>query len=76
MKDLRFLRAGSVPPPADGQNNGDHFGHWVIALGYAPDGRVIIGDPLSTTGTIKVWSARLTSYFTEWPEKSAAIALF
>jgi hypothetical protein len=51
----------------------DGFGHWVVAFGFAPDGRVIIGDPLSTIGTIKVAPARIKQYLLDGGRSSAAI---
>jgi hypothetical protein len=66
---------GPIPPPADGQNDRDHFGHWVLAFGLASDGKIIIGDPLSTVGTIEVTDEAIEQYFVEWPAKSAALEL-
>jgi hypothetical protein len=66
---------GPIPPPADGKNDVNHFGHWVVAFGLSPSGSVIIGDPLSTTGTIEVTDDAIDQYFVEWPAKSAALEL-
>jgi hypothetical protein len=67
---------GPIPPPANGANDQDHFGHWVLVFGYSPDGRIVVGDPLSTVGTIKVDPANIDEYFVEWPAKSAALELY
>jgi hypothetical protein len=66
---------GPIPVPADGQNDRDHFGHWVLAFGLTPEGRIIVGDPLSTVGTIEVDDAAIDAYFAEWPAKVAALEL-
>jgi hypothetical protein len=70
-----YGKAGHIPPPANGQDDIDHFGHWVIAFGQDSTGGVLVGDPLSTIGTIAVTSEAIDEYFSEWPIMTAALAL-
>jgi hypothetical protein len=66
---------GQIPPPTNGVEDVDHFGHWVIAFGVSPTGQIYVGDPLSTIGTIEVTGAAVDQYFTEWPVKTDALVI-
>jgi hypothetical protein len=45
----------------------DTFGHWVVIFGRATDGeRYVVGDPLSTIGTIKVTATEVRRYWADY----------
>ena len=59
---------------------GDTFGHWVVVYGRAVDHvRYVVGDPLSTTGPIKVTAAALARYMSDYASEGSspgAIAVY